>query len=133
VTSNSNLKQQMGIILQNINELAETLASWTYETIRSSVRSSRGKPMMMLSTCVMPTPYSYLSSAWNRLEVGNTACWANFDKLAFLILLLCKVDTSWFVKSRISGKNESAPTSVPPRMNGKWSGNKTIFCWVPVP
>jgi hypothetical protein len=27
VTSNSNLKQQMGIILQNINELAETLAS----------------------------------------------------------------------------------------------------------
>ncbi len=39
----SNLKQQMGIILQNINELAETLASWTYESIRSSVRSSRGK------------------------------------------------------------------------------------------
>ncbi len=39
----SNLKHQMGIILRNINELAETLASWTLETIRSSVRSSRGK------------------------------------------------------------------------------------------
>jgi hypothetical protein len=81
----------------------------------------------MLSAFVMPSSYSYLSSAWNRLEVANTACWANFDKLAFLILLLCQVDTSWFVKSRTSGHSESAPTSAPWRMNGKWSGNNFLL------
>jgi hypothetical protein len=81
----------------------------------------------MLSTFVMPTSYSYLSSAWNRWEVGNTACWANFDKLAFLILLLCQVDTSWFVNSRISRHSESAPANAPWRMMGKWSGNNFLL------